>query len=59
MRDEVTSMAIANAKSVQFKLMSRVFVFHRISTQDIRKSFKVTGLAPVNWDFFEEIQEHQ
>ncbi len=51
MRDEMTSMAIANAKSVQFKLISGVFVFHRISTQDIRKSFQVTCLASVKWEF--------
>ncbi len=55
MRDKVTSMAIVNTKSVQFKLMCGVFGFHRISTQDIRKSFQVTGLFPVDWDFFEEI----
>ncbi len=51
MRDEVSSMAIANTKSVQFNLMCGVFGFHRISTQDNTKSFQVTGLFPVNWNF--------
>ncbi len=50
-RDEVTSMAIANTKAVQFKLMCGVFGFHPICTQYIRKSFQVKGLFPVNWGF--------
>ncbi len=54
MRDEVTSMAIANTKAVQFKLMCGVFGFHRISTQDIRKSFQVTGFSR-ELGLFEEI----
>ncbi len=45
MRDEVASMAIANTKSVQFTLMCGVFGFHRISTQDIKMSFQVTGFS--------------
>ncbi len=28
-----------------------IFGFHRITTQDIRNSFQVIGLFPVNWDF--------
>ncbi len=57
-RDEATSISIANTKSFQFKLMCGVFGFHRISTQDIRKSFQVTGLFPVNWDFSKRLKNN-
>ncbi len=31
--------------------MCRVFGFHRISTQEIRKSFELTVSFPVSWEF--------
>ncbi len=41
MRDEVTSVAIANAKYILFKLMCGFFGFHGISTHVIKESFQV------------------
>ncbi len=50
-RDEISTVAITETNSVQFKLMCGVLGFHRITTEEINKSFQVTGLFSVNLGF--------
>ncbi len=42
---------IQGTKSVKFKLVFGAEALKKISGQDIRKSFEVTGTFPANWNF--------
>ncbi len=50
MNDEVSGTAIMNTKSVKFTLMCGVQGRDSITVEEIRKSFEVTGVFPVDWN---------
>ncbi len=49
--DAITTIAITNTTSVQFKLMCGVLGFHRVTTEEINKPFQVRGMFAENWAF--------
>ena len=55
-RDNICSTALANTKTVPFKVMCAIDGHDMISTDDLRRFFQDTGLFPLNLNFLKRFR---
>lgn len=58
-RDSICKCALVDTKAIQFKLICGIAAWNRVTINDIKKSFEVTGTWPVNYRFMQFFESRE